>query len=135
MTDVVVQDELNPKQELFCQLYVNNIGTFGNATSSYATAYDLDIDGVGDEQKQAYKVANASGSRLLVNVKVKERIIVLLNDLLKDNVVDAELAKVIMQDRKLESKISAIKEYNRMKERGAEVHKFDLTDLIRKKIE
>ena len=134
MSDLV-KDELNPKQELFCQMYVNNRGSFGNATSSYALAYDMEIDGVSDERKEAYNVACASGSRLLINVKIKDRIIQLLNDLLKDNIVDAELAKIIMQDYKLESKISAIREYNRIKGRGSDVieHKFDFTDLIRQK--
>lgn len=134
MTDLV-KDELNPNQEMFCQMYVNNRGTFGNATSSYALAYEMDI--VGDEQKESYNVACASGSRLLINAKIKDRITQLLNDLLKDNIVDAELAKIIMQDYKLESKISAIREYNRIKGRGSDVveHHFDLTDIIRKKLE
>ncbi len=138
MTDLVeVKDELNPKQELFCQLYVNNRGSFGNATASYASAYDMEIDGVSDERKEAYNVACAAGSRLLINVKIKDRITQLLNDLLKDNIVDAELSKVIQQDGELAPKMSAIKEYNRIKGRGSDVveHKFDLTDLIRKKIE
>ena len=139
MTDLVeVKDELNPKQELFCQTYVNNGSTFGNATQAYALAYDLDANIHGtEEQKSDYRVANVNGSRLLVNASIKARVVKLLNDLLEDHIVDAELSKVIQQDGDLGPKMSAIKEYNRIKGRGSDVieHKFDLTDLIRKKIE
>ena len=140
MTDLVKVEEtkleaLNPKQELFCRMYVNNGSTFGNATKAYADAYDLDIDGVSDEAKANYRVANANGSRLLVNASIKSRVVKLLNDLLKDEIVDAELSKVIQQDGELSPKMTAIKEYNRIKGRGSDVveHKFDFTDMIRNK--
>ena len=131
-------DELNPKQELFCQMYVNNGATFGNATLAYASAYDLDANYHGtDQQKSDYAVANVCGPRLLVNVGIKARVVKLLNALLKDEIVDAELSKVIQQDGDLGPKMSAIKEYNRIKGRGSDVveHKFDFTDLIRQKNE
>ena len=139
MTDLVKIEEvevLKPKHEMFCQLYVNNALSFGNATQAYALAYDLDANLHGtDEQKDDYRVANASGARLLVNVSIKSRVVKLLNDLLKDEIVDAELSKVIQQDGELSPKMTAIKEYNRIKGRGSEIveHKFDFTDMIRQK--
>ena len=112
------KENLNPKQELFCQLYVNNRETFGNATLAYAQAYGLEakIDGT-EEQKSAYWSANACGSQLLVKPSIKSRVVKLLNNLLKDDIVDSELAKVITQDNELSSKVSAIREYNKLKQR------------------
>ncbi|CZR02394.1 terminase small subunit [Trichococcus collinsii] len=52
--------ELSEKQKNFCLLYLQN--RF-NATKAYQEAYDV-----------SYKVANAAGPRLLVNVRVKEEI-------------------------------------------------------------
>lgn len=106
--------ELNPKQELFCQSYVNNWATFGNATKSYVEAYDVEEES-----------ARREGSRLLTKVDVKARVVKLLNDLLKDEIVDAELSKVIQQDNDLSVKVSAIKEYNKLRQRITD--KVDMT--------
>lgn len=56
---------------------------------------------------------------------IQERVYQLLNEMLKDEIVDAQLAKVILQDEKLEPKISAIREYNKIRQRITE--KVDLT--------
>lgn len=52
--------ELSERQKNFCLLYLQN--RF-NATKAYQEAYDV-----------SYKVANAAGPRLLVNVRIKEEI-------------------------------------------------------------
>ncbi len=39
-----IADILTPKQELFCRFYTQNYDTFGNATLSYAEAYDYDLE-------------------------------------------------------------------------------------------
>lgn len=104
--------KLNVKQEKFCQLYVKNREFFGNATRAYSEAYEIETTNPED-----YKTANAAGARLLANVSIQDRITELLNELLRDNVVDGELAKVILQDYKLEAKVAGIREYNKLKQR------------------
>jgi len=110
---------LNVEQELFCQLYVNSFSDyFGNGTASYAAAYNLAIyTKSGKVDKKKYKVANANGSRLLANASIKKRIYQLLNESMKDEIVDGELSKVILQDRKLAEKVAAIRVYNQIKGR------------------
>src|SRR6185312_15040580 len=106
----------NQRRELFCRLYAQGEGTFGNATLSYAGAYDVNLEFERKTDRwgniynspidvKAYHNCSANGSRLLRDDRVQARITVLLNELLKDDVVDAELAKVIKQDGELQSKV------------------------------
>src|SRR3990167_11007504 len=112
--------KLNPKQELFCQNYVNNRETFGNGTISYAGAYGLDVSLNGsEEQKSQYWSANVCAAQLLAIPSIKDRVVKLLNDLLKDEIVDGELSKVIQQDNELGAKVSAIREWYKVKGRYA----------------
>jgi hypothetical protein len=67
--------------------------------------------------KAAYHVCSVQGSRLLRNADIQSRVRTLLNQLLKDEVVDAELAKVIKQDGELAPKIKAISEFNKLRGR------------------
>src|SRR3990167_6405063 len=126
---------LNPKQELFCQFYINNKESFGNATLSYALAYDLDADLKGsDGQKASYWLANKASNKLLSNPRVRSRVTQLLNDLMTDEIVDSELSKVIQQDGDLSSKVSAIREYNKLKKRITEKYEHEhnfLTPFIK----
>lgn len=131
-----VSTGLNPKQELFCQFYINNHDLFGNATLAYAEAYGYDLDNLSNEAvygepnekgvrekleaseyEKAYNVCSVSSSKLLRNPKVNSRLVVLLNEFLNDKEVDAELARVIKQNYKLESKVAGIKEYNKLRQR------------------
>jgi hypothetical protein len=123
--------KLNPKQELFAQLYTRNSQMFGNATLSYAEAYGYDLDSLSDEipkdqptakseRDKAYNVCAVEAQRLLRNPNVQDRLTVLLNEMLRDDIIDRELAKTILQDHKLESKIAAIREYNKLKQRITE---------------
>jgi hypothetical protein len=130
---------LKPQHELFCQLYVKNEELFGNATLCYAEAYNYKLETLSHEESRdefgqfteaseydkAYNACSAQGSKLLRNVKVQERITKLLNEMLKDDIVDAQLAKVILQNDKLEPKVSAIREYNKIRQRITE--KVDVT--------
>lgn len=118
----------NPKQELFCQLYSSDREFFGNGTQAYIEAYDMDMS-----KKNAYKVAQAAASRLLTNVKVLKRI----NELLElrglnDAFIDKQLEFLVTQNAELSTKLSAIKEYNKLKsrilERSEVVHKFEDMD-------
>src|SRR5258705_8284465 len=40
----LAMEELPPKRELFCRFYTQNEDLFGNATHSYAEAYDYKLD-------------------------------------------------------------------------------------------
>ena len=137
---------LNPKQEAFCRYYAQGEGTFGNATLSYAAAYEIELgdltrhDMVGNmivpkQYKLAHNTCAVNGTRLLRNAHIQERVNTLLNELLKDEVVDAELAKVIKQDGDLQPKVQAIKEYNKLRGRIIEksqvvqVQKLDMDDI------
>lgn len=130
---------LKPQHELFCQLYIKNEALFGNATLCYAEAYNYKLDTLShketrddednlieaSEYDRAYNVCSVQGHALLRMPKLQDRINRLLNEMLKDDIVDAQLAKVILQDRKLDSKVAAIREYNKIRQRITE--KVDLT--------
>jgi hypothetical protein len=130
---------LKPQHELFCQLYVKNEELFGNGTLSYAEAYNYKLETLSHEETRdeggelieqseytkAYNVCSVQAHALLRMPKIQDRITILLNEMLKDHIVDAQLAKVILQDEKLEPKISAIREYNKIRQRITE--KVDVT--------
>lgn len=131
---------LTTKQILFCKLYTQNRELFGNATLSYAEAFKIKLEGLSKINKldkngkiiprsspydKKYDMCSASSSRLLRNVKINEFCTKCLNELMNDEVVDGELARVIIQNHELPSKISAIREYNKLKQRIIE--KNDLT--------
>ncbi len=131
---VAVKPGLNPKHELFCQFYVKNSELFGNATLSYAEAYAYSLDELSrakpmdaegkptddSEYQKQYNVCSVEGHRLLRSPKIQDRLTKLLNEMLKDDVVDRELVKVILQDHKPEAKVAAIREYNKLKARITE---------------
>ena len=75
---------------------------------------------------KAYYSCAANASRLLKNDKIQKRITVLLNEMISNEVVDAELMKIILSPRaKHSDKINAIKEHNALKARI--IKKLDLT--------
>ncbi len=130
----------NKRRELFCRYYAQGEGTFGNATLSYAAAYDVEIGDlrlydkngnllVPKDHIPAYNICSASGSRLLRDEKVQARLVVLRNELLRDEIVDAELAKVITQDGDLTPKVAAIKEFNKL--RGRIIDHTKITQVIK----
>lgn len=105
---------LNPRQELFCQLYAKSREHFGNAWQSYVAAYEID-----PENKDQYNNARASASMLLANPNILQRVNELLGDLTEKE-VDQELAYVVRQNYELPSKIAAIREFNKLKGRVTE---------------
>jgi hypothetical protein len=147
----VLQGELNINQELFCRYYTQNSDLFGNATRSYAEAYNHLLHTLPDDdhhidpetkkrvpstRQRAENVCAVEGARLLRNPKVLARITTLLNELLTEEVVDAELLRVILQNDELAAKVRAIQEFNKLRQRIT--NKVDLTsggmtiaDLIR----
>ena len=129
------ESELNLNREAFCQYYTKNQALFGNATLSYAEAFGYKLDelskedakykGKGAKRKlvepssydKAYHVCSVQSSRLLRNADIQNRITALLNELLRDDIVDSQLAKIITQDDDLQSKVRAINEYNKVRGR------------------
>jgi putative salt-induced outer membrane protein YdiY len=117
------KQKLNPKQELFCNLYATEVEFFGNGVQSYIEAYEPDTS-----QKNWYKAACASASRLLSNVKVCNRINQLLEEQgLNDQNVDKQLLFLINQHADFKSKAAAIKEYNKLKQRITEKTQTEIT--------
>jgi hypothetical protein len=107
------------RQEKFCQLYVS-AEFFGNGVQSYVEAYQFD-----QSKPNWYKTAAAAASRLLTNVKVCARINELLDETgLNDAFVDKQLLFLITQHDDFSSKIQAIREFNKLKGRITELHKF-----------
>lgn len=126
---------LNPQQKLFCRYYTQNTELYGNATLAYAEAYEFNLyklskirdkDDKGteiigtSEYEKAYDSCNASAARLLVNVSIQKYITRCLNQLFKNEVIDRELTKVVLQDGDLPSKVAAIREFNKLKQRITE---------------
>jgi hypothetical protein len=108
------ENKLNAQQELFCQCYVSwDKELFGNGVQSYIEAYEPDTTA-----KNWYKTACASASRLLSNDKVIARINELLEEWgLNDQFVDGQLLFLIQQHSDFGSKMRAIGEYNKLKQR------------------
>jgi hypothetical protein len=149
----------NQRRELFCRYFTQNDEMFNNATLSYAEAYEYELDELSQEAvyeeiedeetgeirkgkliepseyDKAYNVCSVQGHRLLRNTKVQERIVALRNELLKDEVVDSELSKVIKQNKDFTPKVAAIKEYNKLRGRIIDqtkvthVQKLDMDDI------
>jgi hypothetical protein len=134
-------EDLPLKRELFCRFFTQNEKLFGNATHSYAEAYGYKLDTLStkgvysepdedgktekfedSEYDKAIHVCAVEASRLLRNPEVQLRITALLNEILKDNFVDSQLAKLIMQDAEPSAKIAAIREYNKVRQRITEKH-------------
>lgn len=124
-----INDILTSRQERFCRNFTQNDYFYGNATLSYADAYEWDLDSYSKvkpktpegEGKSEYEIqydnCSSLASRLRKNDKIQTRCLFLLNDLLKDEKVDGELARLIMQDKDLSTKLNSIKEYNKLKQR------------------
>lgn len=105
--------KLNPKQELFCQLYATEKEFFGNGVQAYIEVYEPN-----QSKPNWYKTACAGASQLLTNIKVCERINQLLEEGgLNDQFVDKQLAFLVTQHSDFKSKLGAIKEYNALKAR------------------
>ncbi|MEI6093515.1 MAG: terminase small subunit [bacterium] len=115
---------LTPQQERFCQLFVTGEEFLGNGTKSYAEAYGIEQEG------NWYKTCAAAASRLLRGVKIANRISEMLNLVMNDQTVDNELGYVIAQKADLNSKVAAIREYNKLKKRVSEVQVNDVKILV-----
>lgn len=112
-TEKTKTEELNLKQEKFCQLYAGDKEFFGNGVQSYIEAYNPETN-----KPNWYKSACVSATQLLSNIKVLKRI----NEILElrglnDTFVDKQLEFLITQNADLKTKVAAIREYNQLKKR------------------
>lgn len=134
-----VGEDLTHKQELFCRFYTQNEETLLNGVLSYAEAYGFDLDSLSEEpvyaedkitilQQSQYKLAyhycGFAASRMLKNDKVARRVNVLFNELMREEIVDARLMRIILKGKDNDS-LAAIKEFNSLKQRITK--KLDLT--------
>lgn len=120
-----IKKPLKPEWELFCQYFVTSYETFGNATKSYAKAYNIDIS-----NKSKYASCRTQGYRLLTNDDILARINQLLSELVMNNTtVDMELAFLITQKVDFASKIAAIREYNKLKQRITEKREISINPI------
>lgn len=119
--DEKVDEKLNVRQELFCQLYATRQEFFGNGVESYAEAYDIDKG-----NPNWFAVSAASASRLLKNVKIIARIQqIMVETGFNDAHADRELSFLMTQHADLSVKLGAVKEFNKLKNRIED--KIDIT--------
>lgn len=110
------KNELTPKQELFCKLFATNREFFGNGTQAYIEAYGIDATKNG-----AYQAAKANASRMLTNDNLLARIREFLDEAgLNDANVDKQLYFLITQNVDFPTKMAAIREYNKLRNRIVE---------------
>ncbi len=107
---------LNPRQEKFCRLYASDREFFGNGVQSYIEAYEPD-----QSKPNWYNAARTRASELLTKRNILKRIDELFEaDGLNDQFVDKQMEKLITQDADFKAKMSAIREYNKLKQRITE---------------
>lgn len=108
-----IEEKLNMRQELFCQLYATRQEFFGNGVESYAEAYDAD-----KSNPNWYAIAAASATRLLKNEKILLRLQQIMTETgFNDAHADRELSFLMTQHADLPTKLGAIKEYNKLLQR------------------
>jgi phage terminase small subunit len=117
-----MEKELNEKQKLFCKYYVSE-EFFGNGVKAYCEAYNLDQTNIKD-----YNTAKSNAYDLLT----KPYILSYINEQLdaaglNDSFVDKQLLFAIMQNADLSSKVKAIAEYNKLRQRITDKSKVEST--------
>lgn len=114
MEDQEKEGTLTQRQEKFCELYTSqDKELFGNGVQTYLEVYDVD-----KTKPNWYDTACSAASRLLRNVKVIDKINKLLEEGgLNDQHVDKEILFLINQHADFGTKLGAIKEYNKLKQR------------------
>lgn len=104
---------LTLKQELFCKIYTTQKEYFGNWTQAYAIAYWKDL-----EDKKENKTARSNSHKLLTNADIGNRITELLEKWwFNDNFCDKQLLFLMTQNVDFATKLWAIREYNKVKQR------------------
>lgn len=106
--------KLNLRQEKFCEVYCSQDSElFGNGVQAYVVAYEPD-----QKKPNWYKTACTRASQLLSSIKIIDRINILLEETgFNDAFVDKQLSFLITQHADFQSKLGAVKEYNKLKGR------------------
>lgn len=106
--------KLTPKQEEFCELFACGSKDFyGNGVQCYIEVYEPDTS-----KPNWYKTACQSAYQILSNIEVCKRINELLDaEGFNDENVDRQHLFLINQFSDYKTKMSAIKEYNELKQR------------------
>lgn len=112
---------LNPQQLEYCYYYTLRDGvTYGNATLSYAMAYQYDLplreDGTIDIKSKEYAVCQAASSRMSGAPMIIKQVESILLERLNDKTVDSRLSSIIHAGKDTDS-IQGIKIYNDLKGR------------------
>lgn len=119
---VLEEYDINLQQDLFCNYYTSPTEFYGHGVNSYAAAYDIDISEPGQ-----YMVAAVGASRALKNVKIMRRIDSLLADRgLNDAYADKQLLFLMTQSADFGSKLGALREYNKLRQRITEKVQHDV---------
>ena len=114
--------KLTLKQELFCQLYSKPGDYFGNGTQAYIESFGVDIN-----KKGAYASARTQAYTLLTKHDIMARIRELLElGPLNDVSMDRELAFIAYQSADMPSKLGAIREFNKLKQRITDKLQLDI---------
>ena len=114
--DLLKQYGLTLQQEMFCQYFTSPTEFYGNGVQSYASAYNIDLTDI-----RAYNSCKSRASGLLTNIDVIARINSLLDiNGFNDQNVDKQLLLLISQSADFNSKLGAIREYNKLKARITE---------------
>lgn len=129
-TDEIIGATLNEKQKLFCEYYAGSRETFGNATRSYILAYGMAWKGTKKEKLKVENVAAVNAHHLLRNPKLTQHINIIRQRFITDDMVDFEVAKVIMQDKELAPKVAGIKVYNDVRGRVVKKMNVDIRHLV-----
>jgi phage terminase small subunit len=117
--------ELNERQKLFCKYYVSE-EFFGNGVKAYCMAYGLDFTDIKD-----YNQARSSASDLLTNPNILTHINEQLDEAgLNDNFVDKQLLFALTQNADMSSKVKAIGEYNKLRQRITDKSKVETSGEI-----
>ena len=115
-TAAKTDDDLNLKQEKFCQIFATDKEMFGNGAQSYLEVYGYKNDKNG--KRITYETAMANSSRLLSKAKIIKRIKELLESGgFNDENVDKQHLFLINQYADKKVKLGAISEYNKVKGR------------------
>ena len=143
----------NPKWELFAHLYAGHYTReiFGNGTQCYSLAYGyrdkindnlkkieelqhkkpagytVKVDALKSNNRSMENISNVEAIRLLRKPMILERVNYLMDQLITNEYMDRELTFVAMQRGDLHAKVSAIREYNKVKDRTSEKLEGDFT--------
>jgi len=124
--------KLKPAEKLFCQLYAGSSDYFNNATRAYGIAYEKVLPPIGKPKTDwtktealVYNLASVEGHNLLIKPSIRQECEKVLKSDFKNEMADKELNWTIKQREDLSAKMTAIKEYNKLKQRIIE--KTDIT--------